>query len=96
MGGLRYPSVPQPTPLTIPRYPSTTAGGVVLACSNWVAGSLSDLTVARGWGNIGCFLGGAVACALSMAALALFSWRGELGRDDLLPAAAGPFKPAAA
>ncbi len=60
--------------------------GVVLAYSNSLAGRLSDLTVQRGLGNIGCFLGGAGACMLSMLALLLFSTFGQLGRDDLLVA----------
>ncbi len=60
----------------------------MLAGSNSLAGYLSDVTVKRGLGNIGCFLGGAGACALSMLALLLFSTFGHLGRDDLLVAKA--------
>lgn len=57
---------------------------MVLAHSNMLAGRLSDYTLARGLGNVGCFLGGTVACALSMAALAGFSAWGHLGCDELL------------
>lgn len=64
--------------------------GVVLAYSNSLAGRLSDLTMQKGLGNIGCFLGGATACALSMLALFLFSIFGHLGREDLLPVHAKP------
>jgi hypothetical protein len=62
--------------------------GVVLAYSNSLAGRLSDLTVQRGLGGIGCFLGGATACVLAMAALALFCTFGDLGRDDAAAALA--------
>ncbi len=71
------------TCLTAPPHPA----GVTLAYSNTLAGRLCDLTVQRGWGNTGCFLGGCAACALSMLALLLFSAFGHLGRDDLLPTA---------
>ena len=59
---------------------------MVLAYSNVLAGRLADLTTQKGLGNIGCFLGGATASALSIVALLLFSVFGHLGRDDLLPA----------
>lgn len=61
-----------------------TSPGVVLAASNWLAGRLSDATAARGLGGIGCFAGGAVATALSMAALLGFSKFGDLGKDELV------------
>eukprot|EP00887_Chlorella_sp_A99_P003453 scaffold7.g3453.t1 len=70
--------------------------GLVLAGSNALAGRLADATASRGMGNIGCFLGGATACALSATALLLFSAFGELGRDDLLTGAAGAAPEAAA
>lgn len=79
--GLARPS------FALPRPRSLRAGGV-LACSNLLAGRLCDWTAAAGRGGIGCFLGGAVACVLSGAALLAFSTWGELGRDDLLPGAA--------
>ena len=59
--------------------------GVVLAYSNSLAGRLADLSAKRGLGNIGCFYGGAVACALAILVLAFFSVFGSLGREDLLP-----------
>ena len=55
---------------------------MALAYSNSLAGRLCDLTVAKGWGYIGCFLGGAAACGVSMVALALFSAFGDLGREN--------------
>lgn len=55
--------------------------GVVLMASNWLAGWLCDATAARGLGGIGCFLGGATASGLAMAALALFSTFGDLARE---------------
>ena len=82
---------PALTSLAAPPLPG--AGGV-LAASNLAAGRLNDLTLARGWGAIGCFLGGAAGCAAAMALLALFAWKGELGRDDLLQGV-GPAAPAA-
>lgn len=56
--------------------------GIILAYSNSLAGSLSDVTVSRGYGNIGCFLGGATATCLSGLALILFSRFSDLGRED--------------
>ena len=56
--------------------------GIILAYSNSVAGRLSDLTMARDAGNIGCFLGGTVATLLSALALVLFTAFGHLGRED--------------
>lgn len=68
----------------------------MLAVANLLAGRLNDLTLSRGWGAIGCFLGGAIGCSLAMALLAAFAWKGELGRDDLLPGAAAGAPAAAA
>lgn len=65
---------------------------MALGASNTLAGRLSDVSLRRGWGNVGCFLGGAAACVLAMLALEVFSLFGDLGRDDLLHAA----QPAAA
>lgn len=59
----------------------------MLAASNLLAGRLNDLTLSRGWGATGCFLGGAAGCSLAMALLALFVWKGDLGRGDLLQGA---------
>lgn len=55
--------------------------------ANLLAGRLNDWTLSRGWGAIGCFMGGGIGCALSMALLAAFAWKGELGRDELLQGA---------
>eukprot|EP00887_Chlorella_sp_A99_P000958 scaffold5.g958.t1 len=55
--------------------------GVALAISNTVAGRLCDVTVARGLGPTGCFMGGVVGAAAAMAALAVFSTVGALGLD---------------
>ncbi len=68
-------------------HPVALAAGTSLACSNALAGWLSDMTVRQGAGYTGCFVGASVACALSMLALGLFSILGDLGRDDLLCAA---------
>lgn len=59
-----------------------TTAGVILAYSNSLAGTLSDLTVSKGYGNIGCFLGGASATVLSGIVLLLFSRFSDLGRED--------------
>ncbi len=45
----------------------------MLAYSNSVAGRLSDVSAARGAGNIGCFFGGAGAALLAATLLLLFS-----------------------
>eukprot|EP00889_Picochlorum_renovo_P002821 jgi/Picre1/29851/NNA_005233.t1 len=58
--------------------------GVILAYSNSLAGFLADKTAQQGLGNIGCFFGGATACALSICAMIIFSSFGSLGRDDLI------------
>lgn len=62
----------------------------MLGLSNFVAGRLNDASLAAGRGATGCFLGGAVACAASAAALLAFSTWGSLGRDDALQAAPKP------
>ena len=55
--------------------------GFVLAYSNSFAGKLSDLTVGKGMGNVGCFYGGASA-ALATAVLICLFWKfGSLGQD---------------
>lgn len=56
--------------------------GVALACSNSIAGRLTDMTAARGMGNTGCFLGGAAVSALSILALLALSAFGDLGREE--------------
>ena len=58
--------------------------GFVLAASNTAAGVLSDMTRAAGWGNIGCFFGGASASVLAALALILFDRFGDLGKDELI------------
>lgn len=55
--------------------------GVSLAYSNSLAGRLCDWTVRQGMGPTGCFLGGAATTAVAIAALLLFAWLGELGRE---------------
>ncbi|KAL4428062.1 hypothetical protein ABPG75_002151 [Micractinium tetrahymenae] len=55
--------------------------GVSLAYSNSLAGRLCDWTVQQGMGPTGCFLGGAVTTAAAIAALLLFAWLGELGKE---------------
>ena len=79
---LAAPALPIP-PLAPPSLPA----GSVLAVANLLAGRLNYWTLSRGWGDIGCFLGGGIGCSLSMALLAVFAWRGELGRDELLQGA---------
>ena len=56
--------------------------GFVLAASNVLAGRLSDYTRTHGFGNVGCFAGGASACAAAALLLLLFSRFGALGSDD--------------
>lgn len=71
----------------------------MLAASSSLAGRLSDLTARRGLGGIGCFLGGAVACSLSAAALLLFTACGDLGAQaatDMDGGGLGAAAPAAA
>ena len=53
-----------------------------LAWSNSLAGRLTDLTVRRGMGSTGCFLGGCAACAASMLALLLFTTFGSLAQEQ--------------
>jgi hypothetical protein len=57
--------------------------GFALAYSNRFAGQLSDITVQRGMGNVGCFYGGGAA-ALAAAVLIILFWKfGSLGQDPL-------------
>jgi hypothetical protein len=56
----------------------------VLAASNGVAGMLSDYTAAAGYGNVGCFVGGASACAVAGILLIFLTKFGDLGRQDLI------------
>jgi hypothetical protein len=58
--------------------------GFVLAASNGVAGMLSDYTAAAGYGNVGCFVGGASACAVAGILLIFLTKFGDLGRQDLI------------
>lgn len=52
-----------------------------MAYSNSFAGKLSDITVGRGMGNVGCFYGGACA-ALTTGVLIILFWKfGSLGQD---------------
>lgn len=60
---------------------------MALAASNTLAGRLSDATMQRGMGSVGCFLGASAACCAAILALAGLSAFGELGREDLLPGA---------
>lgn len=55
--------------------------GFALAYSNRFAGQLSDISVRRGMGNVGCFYGGGGAAAAAALLIILF-WRfGSLGQD---------------
>jgi hypothetical protein len=54
--------------------------GCILAASNQLAGKLTDVTVSKSMGNIGCFLGGSVAAVTATALLMLFIAFGELGK----------------
>lgn len=55
-----------------------------MAASNGVAGLLSDYTSGHGYGNIGCFGGGAAACIAASLLLLTFSSFGDLGKDELV------------
>lgn len=68
--------------------------GFVLAASNVLAGRLSDAAQQAGYGNVGCFAGGAAACGLALVLLTLFARFGALGRDDEIVAKARKPKPA--
>lgn len=68
--------------------------GFVLAASNVLAGRLSDAAQQAGYGNVGCFAGGAAACGVAMLLLLLFAKFGALGRDDEIVAKARKPKPA--
>ncbi|GAX82287.1 hypothetical protein CEUSTIGMA_g9716.t1 [Chlamydomonas eustigma] len=58
--------------------------GFVLVASNTCAGVLSDVTRQAGYGNVGCFGGGAVACGMSALLLIIFDKFGDLGKDELV------------
>lgn len=58
--------------------------GFVLAASNAVAGILTDMTRTSGYGNTGCFAGGALACVAAGALLMVFERWGDLGKDELV------------
>jgi len=58
--------------------------GFALVASNYVAGVLSDVTAARGWGNVGCFAGGATACLLAILLLNVFARFGDLEKQELV------------
>lgn len=88
------PCVPPPNPTNPPPLLSLPSG-VALAYSNSLAGRLCDLTARRGMGATGCFLGGAAVTSVSILALLLFSWFGELGKETPAPAAAQAPKKAA-
>lgn len=68
--------------------------GFVLAASNVLAGRLSDAAQQAGYGNVGCFAGGAAACGAAFVLLVLFARFGALGRDDEIVAKARKPKPA--
>ena len=63
--------------------------GVVLAYSNSLAGKLTDLSLKAGYGNTGCFYGGAAATVLSGLVLLFAAKFLDLGREDLLIAKKG-------
>ena len=54
--------------------------GCILAASNQLAGKLTDITVARGSGNIGAFGGGAAAAIAATLLLLLFMKFGDLAK----------------
>lgn len=54
--------------------------GCILAASNQLAGKLTDITVARGTGNIGAFGGGAAAAIAATLLLLLFMKFGDLAK----------------
>jgi len=58
--------------------------GFVLVASNTCAGVLSDTSRQAGFGNVGCFAGGALACGLSALLLLGFDKFGDLGKDELV------------
>eukprot|EP00210_Caulerpa_lentillifera_P003227 g3082.t1 len=58
--------------------------GFALVASNGLAGVLSDMTAAKGLGNVGCFAGGAFACIISIVLLNVFAKFGSLGKDELV------------
>jgi len=58
--------------------------GFALVASNALAGMLSDVTSAKGWGNVGCFGGGAIACVMAIILLNAFAKFGSLGKDELV------------
>lgn len=66
--------------------------GFVLAASNAVAGMLSDKSAAMGYGNVGCFAGGATACATAGVLLILLTKFGDLGKQELIIGKAGKAK----
>lgn len=51
-----------------------------------MAGFLSDATATKGLGNVGCFMGGGIACALALVLLNIFAKFGDLGKDELIAA----------
>lgn len=55
--------------------------GCILAASNQLAGRLTDLTVSKSMGNVGCFLGGSVASVGAAVLFMLFIAFGELGKE---------------
>jgi len=77
-----HPPHPLSRPHTTSHPPPRTRAGFVLAASNIAAGRLSDMTSQAGLGNVGCFGGGAVACAAALLLLGVFAKFGALGSDD--------------
>lgn len=62
-----------------------TPAGLALAGSNTLAGRLTDLTLKRGMGATGCFMGACGATvATALALLAFMAW-GDLGREPEPP-----------
>ena len=81
------PDPPTPPPPLAPPHPR--CAGLALAGSNTLAGRLTDLTLARGMGATGCFMGAIGATlAAALALLAFMAW-GDLGREPE-PAAPPP------
>lgn len=63
------------------RFNNCDRAGFALAYSNSFAGRLSDITVKKGMGNVGCFYGGGAAAAIAAVLICLFWKFGSLGQE---------------
>lgn len=66
-----------------PAWHAAAPAGVMLAYANRFAGQLSDWTVTRDMGNVGCFYGGGAAACLAAVLICIFWKWGSLGQDPL-------------